>query len=31
MFLFVGVLMALVQGGYTRRIPAGREKTVALR
>lgn len=31
MFLFVGVLMAVVQGGYTRRIPAGREKTVALR
>ena len=31
MFLFVGVLMALAQGGYTRRIPAGREKTVALR
>ena len=31
MFLFSGVIMALAQGGYTRRIPAGREKTVALR
>ena len=31
MFLFIGVLMALVQGGYARRIPAGKEKSVALR
>ncbi len=30
MFLFVGALMAAVQGGYTRRIPAGKEKSVAL-
>ena len=31
MFLFIGILMALVQGGYARRIPQGKEKSVALR
>ncbi len=31
MFLFIGVLMALVQGGYVRRIPPGKEKAMVLR
>ena len=31
MFLFIGILMAVVQGGYVRRIPPGREKTMVLR
>ncbi|GAB6018428.1 hypothetical protein CHUAL_000138 [Chamberlinius hualienensis] len=31
MFLFIGIVMALVQGGYTRRIPAGQEKKTAIR
>ncbi len=31
MFLFIGVLMALVQGGYVRRVPPGKEKAMALR
>ncbi|XP_070540246.1 major facilitator superfamily domain-containing protein 10-like [Ptychodera flava] len=31
MFLFIGVIMALVQGGYSRRVPQGAEKKVALR
>ena len=30
MFLFIGVLMAVVQGGYVRRIPAGSEKKLVL-
>ena len=30
MFLFIGTLMALVQGGYVRRIPPGSEKKMAL-
>jgi MFS family permease len=30
MFLFIGVLMAAVQGGYVRRIPAGKESKAAL-
>ena len=29
MFLFIGLLMAFIQGGFSRRIPAGKEKTVA--
>jgi len=31
MFLFIGTLMAIVQGGYVRRIPPGKEKTMVLR
>ena len=31
MFLFIGVIMAVVQGGYARRIPPGKEKSIALR
>ena len=31
MFLFIGVLMACVQGGYVRKIPPGKEKTMVLR
>ena len=31
MFLFIGVLMALAQGGYVRRIPPGKEKVMVLR
>lgn len=31
MFLYIGVIMACVQGGYVRRIPAGQEKKMALR
>eukprot|EP00095_Tigriopus_kingsejongensis_P012476 snap_masked-scaffold323_size206388-processed-gene-1.3 protein:Tk12476 transcript:snap_masked-scaffold323_size206388-processed-gene-1.3-mRNA-1 annotation:"major facilitator superfamily domain-containing protein 10" len=30
MFLFIGLLMACVQGGYVRKIPPGREKTMVL-
>merc|ERR1712020_67718 len=30
-FLFIGTLMAIVQGGYVRRIPPGKEKTMVLR
>jgi MFS family permease len=30
MFLFVGVVMATVQGGYVRRIPSGSDRRVAL-
>lgn len=30
MFFFIGIIMALVQGGYVRRIKAGKEKRVAL-
>lgn len=30
MFLFIGTLMSLVQGGYVRRIPPGSEKKMAL-
>lgn len=29
MFFFIGTVMALVQGGYTRRIPSGKEATTA--
>ncbi|CAB4063634.1 Major facilitator superfamily domain-containing protein 10 [Lepeophtheirus salmonis] len=31
MFLFVGVIMALIQGGYVRRIPPGKEKSTVLK
>ena len=31
MFLFIGILMACVQGGYVRKIPPGKEKTMVLR
>ena len=31
MFLFIGVVMAAVQGGYVRRIAPGKEKAMALR
>ena len=31
MFLFIGILMAVVQGGYVRRIPPGKEKAMVLR
>jgi len=31
MFLFIGVLMACVQGGYVRKIPPGKEKVMVLR
>ena len=31
MFLFIGTLMAIVQGGYVRKIPPGKEKTMVLR
>merc|ERR1712223_812260 len=31
MFLFIGILMACVQGGYVRRIPPGGEKKTAMR
>jgi len=31
MFLFIGTLMAIFQGGYVRRIPPGSEKKVAMR
>ena len=31
MFLFIGLLMAVVQGGYVRRIPQGKEKATILR
>ena len=31
MFLFIGCLMAVVQGGYVRRIPQGKEKATVLR
>ncbi|GAV02226.1 hypothetical protein RvY_12819 [Ramazzottius varieornatus] len=30
MFLFIGIIMIAVQGGYVRRIPAGKEKKVAI-
>ena len=30
MFLFIGTLMSLIQGGYVRRIPPGSEKKMAL-
>jgi len=30
MFLYIGVLMALIQGGYVRRIPVGKEKGMAM-
>ena len=31
MFLFIGVLMAVIQGGYVRKIPPGKEKVMVLR
>jgi len=31
MFLFIGIIMACVQGGYVRRISAGKEKITAIR
>jgi ABC-type proline/glycine betaine transport system permease subunit len=31
MFLFIGCIMAVVQGGYVRRVPAGKEKAMALK
>ncbi|XP_077992459.1 major facilitator superfamily domain-containing protein 10-like [Glandiceps talaboti] len=31
MFLFIGIIMALIQGGYSRRIPPGSEKKTAVR
>ena len=31
MFLFIGILMSLVQGGYVRKIPPGKEKVMVLR
>lgn len=31
MFFFIGTVMAIVQGGYTRRIPPGKEKQTILR
>ena len=31
MFLFIGILMACVQGGYVRKIPPGKEKVMVLR
>ena len=31
MFLFIGLVMAAVQGGYVRRIAPGKEKAMALR
>lgn len=30
MFLYIGVLMAVIQGGYVRRIPVGKEKAMAM-
>nr|CAG4652001.1 EOG090X09U7 [Triops cancriformis] len=30
MFLFIGIIMALIQGGFSRRIKPGKEKSVAL-
>lgn len=30
MFLFIGLLMAVIQGGYVRRIPQGKEKQMVL-
>ena len=30
MFLYIGVLMAAIQGGYVRRIPVGKEKAMAM-
>ena len=30
MFLFIGTLMSLVQGGYVRKIPPGSEKKMAM-
>lgn len=31
MFFFIGSLMALIQGGYVRKIPPGKEKSMVLR
>ena len=30
MFLFVGIIMAVLQGGFVRRIPQGKEKKAAM-
>ena len=30
MFLFVGIVMAVLQGGFVRRIPQGKEKKAAM-
>ena len=31
MFFYIGIMMAVVQGGYVRRLPAGSEKKTAIR